>query len=156
MGSDSDSTSHLACTLVDATLSAARNRDTNAARQLLQWIIDGLRTHRELPPEWADFLVDALTQALANPKHAGAALGLIAKRKRPQLASKWKNERELVIAVTLLKRKGVPLKGTRGNSGAFALVADQCHTSVRTVERAWDAGKVMQRTLRKVGTKSED
>lgn len=125
----------LASALVKVAPDLASSRNPEAARQLLTWIVEGLRRFRALPPDWADFVADALEKSLTNPKHAGAAFGLVAKRKRPVSATKVHRDRELAAAVEALRRKGVPLKDGR-RDGAYTLAGRQFHTSARTAQRA--------------------
>jgi hypothetical protein len=143
--------SNMVRALVESLPASARARNPKAAGMLLRSIVKALRSHDPLLPAWDDYLADALEQAMANPKHAGAALGLIAKRARPHSSHKTLRDGELAFSVERLKRTGIALKGGRKGIGAFAQVACSHHTSVRTVQRAWDAHKALLKIFNSIG-----
>ncbi|MDR3387715.1 MAG: hypothetical protein P4L92_11735 [Rudaea sp.] len=138
---------------VEKLPNAARNRDTWAAELLLRSMIDVLRNRQPLPPNWADFLAEALEKAIAKPKLAGATLGLVPRRARPSQDGKLQRDRKMVIDLILLNRKGIPLEDSRGVDGAYTLVARQWTKSKPTVMRAWRDNQALLRKLKKVDTK---
>ena len=144
----SSSRDDLAQALLDGVLGGARHRDPACAKQLLEWMCEAIDRGEPLRSDWAKFLTDALRKAVANPKRAGAALGLIAPRKRPASASKLDRDFELVMDIFVLRRSGIPLKDSRKGLGCFSQVAENRNVSYRIVDRAWSAFLRLQLRIR--------
>lgn len=131
----------------DLLIEGAKLRKVRSAEWLISRVIVALRSGAEISQPVREFLAGALELAIASPKHAGAALGLVPPKARPG-SDMGGRAVKIGLFLEARKKEGLPLKSSRVDlEGAFALAALKFHMSESGVERAWATYREMKKPI---------
>jgi len=127
----------LAVSIEDMNIRGAKERSVRNATWLISCFVSDLRSGAPISQRAREFFAEALERAVANPKNAGAALGLIPPKARPKKDT-GTSDTKVGLYLEAKVKSGFPLRsGKRFPEGAFASAAKKFHMSESNIERAW-------------------
>lgn len=127
----------LAVSIEEMNIRGARERSVRNATSLISCFVSDLRSGAVISQRAREFFADALERAVADPKNAGAELGLIPPKARPKKHTAA-TDAKVGLYLAAKVKNGIPLRSSkRFPEGAFASAAKKFHMSESNIERAW-------------------